>query len=209
MAPPDDRRRLARAMWVVLAALPAGVMVVGLSAVAGGQGLLPALRAIGGTLGALALSLALLALAWPVDPPLRGRAGAALRWFMDPRAGAARVLALALALGALVLAADAVAAWLLTRHRHAGLLVAVWSAAAAALAALAALAFPALVTALRLPLRALGAPSPIAALLVVAVAVCGALATSPRLRLPGLLALYLALLAGWAWLLVARRSPRR
>jgi len=117
-----------------------------------------------------------LALAVTREARLSDLAKAASTWLLAPGKGSARILAIASAVALFLWLAWAGQGHLLARHRHPGLLFAVYGLALLSIAALCVFLAPALARVWSAPLRAVGDPTPLAALLVVAIVAGGATA---------------------------------
>ncbi len=132
-------------------------------------------------------------------------------WLLDPKRGAARLLAIATAAGLLLGIALVAQAALASGFRHAGLVFAAYCAVLLVAAAGCALLAPALLRVWGLALRVLGDPTPMAALLVITSVAGGAAAWTgighgPAAMAPvGPVALFLAVQLGVAAGLSRRR----
>ena len=136
---------------------------------------------------------------------------AGIAWLIDPLRGAARLLAIATATALFFWIALGVQTTLASQFRHTGLVFAACSVGLLVVAAACVFVTPGLLRVWSLLARAMGNPSPGAALLVVAAAAGGAAAWTgfghgPKAMAPiGLVALILAVQAGVATRLSLRR----
>lgn len=120
----------------------------------------------------LGVAQALLAAAAPEEPSLRERGARLGRWFGGEE-GAARIFAAATATLLLLVGIHLVTAWFFANHQHPALIALAVSGAVVVQILLCAVLFLPLVTLWKAALRALGDPTPAAAVLVISALVGG------------------------------------
>ena len=167
-----ERDGAGRVPVVLAATVIAGLVAAALDWAMAGAGLVHTPGLVLAAAIPIGVVQALLAAAAPATPPLREQFRRFAAWFRGDD-GAARVLATVCAVGLFALASGWTADWFGARFHHAGLIAAAAGLVILAEAAVCAALLLPLVSVWRMLLRAIGDPSPAAAVLSVGALVLG------------------------------------